>query len=81
MVDPSVVLSVVAKGLAVPLSEIARELGLSVPEVKETLQGLTERHLVKPKAPGKGQDVVYFITAEGAREVERCSRRGISFTL
>ena len=81
MLDPAAVLVVISNGLAVTLSELIKSVGSSKEDVENIVKPLAERNWIKVKELGNGEEVIYRITEDGVRELERTTRRGVAALL
>lgn len=82
MMESLLVLQLISKALAVTDSEISQQLNVSVDDLKKTLQQLTERNLVRARESGaKEESVIYTITADGVRELDKSVKRGVAALL
>ncbi len=68
-------LEFIAKNLAVPAFELSKHFNLPETQVSERLGTLVSRGLVKEHAGGA---LVYSITADGVKELERTVRTGLA---
>jgi DNA-binding IclR family transcriptional regulator len=68
-------LEFIAKNLAVPLVDLSSHFHVPASEVQEKLQPLVSRRFVTQHPGG---EMVYSITADGVKEVERSVRTGLA---
>jgi predicted ArsR family transcriptional regulator len=69
-------LEFIAKNLAVPMHDVSKQFDVPEEEVQEKLQPLVVRSFVK--AQNAGGALVYSITANGIKELERSVRTGLA---
>jgi DNA-binding PadR family transcriptional regulator len=82
MLDTQVaVLSRLAKVLAGTLADLSKEVPATREDLQEILNELAERNLVKAKALGEGEEVIYTITSDGFKELEKTEKKGVSALL
>jgi hypothetical protein len=72
-------LQFIAKNLAVPVVDVSRKFDVPEEQVQEKLQPLVSRSFVKAQNAGGG--MVYSITANGIKELERSVRTGLAALL
>jgi hypothetical protein len=69
-------LQFIAKNLAVPVAEVSKKFDVPEEEVPRKLEPLVSRSFVKAQNPGGS--LVYSITANGIKELERSVRTGLA---
>ena len=69
------ILKIIAKNLAISLSDLCKESGVKMDEMKDKLMPLLAANYVK-EVSALG-DPVYSITAEGSQELEELSSRKV----
>jgi DNA-binding MarR family transcriptional regulator len=78
MIDRIAILSLVEANLAITLSDLAEKMFWPQAQMRETMKEFVERQWVKAREMNKGNEVLYSITGEGVKELEKTTRKGIS---